>query len=66
MNYSKALRVSMIKSGLSQIDLAKKSGVTVTTLSKISNGKVIPSTRTLHFILKALKVTYQEFEVLGE
>lgn len=56
----------MIKSGLSQIDLAKKSGVTVTTLSKISNGKVMPSTRTLHFILKALKVTYKEFEVLGE
>lgn len=54
------LRISMARECLSVNDLAEKSGLGRTTVSKIVNGKQKPTTKSLGLLAKALNVDVKE------
>lgn len=56
MPLGKHIRSIRLNKGLKQIELAKSSGISVSYLCEIENGKTVPSLKTLLKIAKALKV----------
>jgi len=52
------------KNGMSQLELAQKSGLDLTTINEIENGNREPMLRTIWRIAKALRVKMSElFEI---
>lgn len=55
-----SLTILRRKAGISQKDLAKKSGIPATLLSKIENGRVNPSLEELSWMAPVLGVSTEE------
>ena len=60
MNLSKRIKKTRIKNGLTQLDLSKKSGLTLRTIQRIENGIYVPSTVLALKIAKTLKCNVED------
>ena len=60
MNLSKRIKKTRIKNGLTQLDLSKKSGLTLRTIQRIENGIYVPSTVLALKIAKTLKCKVED------
>ncbi len=56
MSLAEALKKIRVDQGLTQSEVGKRAGLTVSYLSRIENGRVQPTTTTLEKIAKALQV----------
>jgi len=58
--YTNRLKEKRIEKGLSQYELAKLTGVHVTTISKIENGQRLPSLKVAAKLAKVLDVSLDD------
>ena len=56
MNLGKRIKKARFRAGLSQKEVAQKSGVSVSFLSQVEKGKVSPSLKSLQNIVQALDI----------
>lgn len=65
MNAAKSLRIAMVKLGMNQTDLAKKAGITQSSISGLANRENW-NCESLQKIAKAFGMKVSEFVALGE
>lgn len=58
---SKKLKLERIKAGLTQEQLAEKSGLSRNSIQKIETGKVSPTVETLEKLALAFNMDFQSF-----
>ena len=58
---AKAVKYSRVKLGITQEELAKKSGISVATVNFLENGKIKPHPKTIVAVAEALGVNPKEW-----
>ena len=67
MTFAKALELAMVARGLKAVDIAERSGVAASYLSKLATGRVKePTWQKALAIIDALEMTPDEFKELQE